>query len=162
MIQFEFSLELQKRCLTIDVIYSKLDSMDDKEFLSELENSTSGSIWAIHKFTSTDKESVNKGKGVTVTFVTPCAARKALELNESEFNGSILNVVPSHVRGDHKVFPFLAVRAIVYWPRDWTVWLTRVGILAQHQITGTANCCAILQLPMHIILISAFALFSIK
>lgn len=56
-------LELQKRCLTDDVIYSNLDSMDDQEFLSELENSTSGSICAIHKFTSTDKESVNKGKG---------------------------------------------------------------------------------------------------
>ncbi|CAN6567876.1 unnamed protein product [Malus baccata var. baccata] len=110
-------LELQKRCLTFDVFHSKLDSEDDKELLSELEKSISGSICAIHKFTSTGQENVDKGKGARVTFQTPEAAQKAAELNESEFNGSILKVIPSQVGGDHKMFSFPAVRAKVYWPR---------------------------------------------
>ncbi|KAL6225136.1 hypothetical protein ACLB2K_003988 [Fragaria x ananassa] len=110
-------LELQKRFLTVDVFHSKLDGMDDKELLCELEESASGSICGHHKLLSTGQESVDKGKGARLTFLTPDEAQKAVELNESEFKGSILKVVPSQVGGDHKVFPLLAVRATVLWPR---------------------------------------------
>ncbi|KAH0996124.1 hypothetical protein GBA52_019988 [Prunus armeniaca] len=110
-------LELQKRCLTVDVVHSKLDSMDDKELLSELEKYASGSICAIHKFTGTGQESVDKGKSARITFLSPDVAQKAVELNESEFSGSILKVIPSQVGGDRKMLSFPAVRAKVYWPR---------------------------------------------
>ncbi|KAM5577142.1 ATP-dependent RNA helicase DEAH12, chloroplastic-like [Rosa sericea] len=110
-------LELHKRCLTVDVFHSKLDDMDDKEFLTELEECASGSICGHHKFPGTGQENVDKEKGARLTFLTPDAAQNAVELNDSEFNGSILKVVPSQVGGDHKVFPLLAVRAKILWPR---------------------------------------------
>ncbi|KAK9949465.1 hypothetical protein M0R45_004984 [Rubus argutus] len=69
------------------------------------------------KTDATGQESVDRGNWARVTFLTPDAAQRAVALNESEFKGSILKAIPLQVAGDHKVFPLLAVRATVVWPR---------------------------------------------
>ncbi|KAG2711971.1 hypothetical protein I3760_04G103400 [Carya illinoinensis] len=109
-------LELEKRYLTVDVYHSNADAIDDKEFIMFLEKFASGSICAIHKFTGLDGD--DKEKWGRVTFLTPDAAAKAAELNGSEFNSSLVRVVPSRTSfGDYKMFSFPAVKAKVSWPR---------------------------------------------
>ncbi|XP_057972503.1 ATP-dependent RNA helicase DEAH12, chloroplastic-like [Malania oleifera] len=111
-------LELEKRCLTVDVSYSNVNSIDDKELLIFFEKYTYGSICAIHKFTGSGQDSEDKEKSSKITFLSPDAARKAAELNGFEFKGTILTVIPSRMYGgDHKMFSFPAVKAKVYWPR---------------------------------------------
>ena len=114
-------LELQKRCLTVDLHYSNVSSMnpiEEKELLMFIENHSSGSICAFHKCTPSGQESDDKEKFGRITFVSPDEAQKAAELNEVEFNGSLLKVSPSQPAfGDNKWFPFPAVKAKVSWPR---------------------------------------------
>ncbi|XP_052195385.1 ATP-dependent RNA helicase DEAH11, chloroplastic-like [Diospyros lotus] len=115
-------LELEKRCLTVDVFYSDANAVDDKELLTFLEKSASGSICGVHKFTSTGQDSDEKEKWGKVTFLSPDAAEKAAELNLVEYNGALLKIIPSQSTfgGDHKMFSFAAVRAKVYWPRRYS------------------------------------------
>ncbi|PON47362.1 TNF receptor-associated factor [Trema orientale] len=114
-------LELQKRCLTVDLSYSNVSSMnpiEEKELLMFIENFSSGSICAFHKSTPLGHESDDKEKWGRITFLSPDAAQKASELNQVKFSGSLLKVIPSQpTLGDHKWFPFPAVRAKVSWPR---------------------------------------------
>ncbi|KAB1210189.1 hypothetical protein CJ030_MR6G024593 [Morella rubra] len=112
-------LELDKRCLTVDVYHSNVDSIDDKELIMFLEKFSSGSICGVHKFTGFRQDGDDKEKWGRVTFLTPDAAAKVAELNEVEFSGSLVRVVPSQTSfgGDHKMFSFPAVKAKVYWPR---------------------------------------------
>ena len=110
-------LELEKRCLSIDVFYSDANTTDDKELLMYLEEHTSGSICSFQKFTGSGQDSEERwGR---ITFLTPDSAKKATELNEVEFGGSLLKVTPSRktLGGNHKVYPFPAVKAKVSWPR---------------------------------------------
>ncbi|KAJ8765741.1 hypothetical protein K2173_014863 [Erythroxylum novogranatense] len=112
-------LELEKRYLTVDIFYSDLSTVNDKELLVLLHEHVSGGICAIQKSTSIGQEGNQTGKWGRITFLTPEAAQKAAELNEIEFNGSVLKVLPSQTTlvGDHKMSSFPAVRAKVYWPR---------------------------------------------
>ncbi|KAG6722000.1 hypothetical protein I3842_03G140100 [Carya illinoinensis] len=112
-------LELEKRCLTVDVYHSNIDAIADKELIMFLEKFASSSICAIHKFTGIGLDNCDKEKWGRVTFLTPGAAAKAAELNGVEVNGSLVRVVPSQTSlgGDHKMFSFPAVKAKVYWPR---------------------------------------------
>lgn len=108
-------LELEKRYLTVDVYHSNVDAISDKELIMFLEKFASGSICAIHKFTGIGQDSDDKGKWGRITFLTPDAAKKAAELNEVEFNGSLVKVVPSQTSFGGDSFP--AVKAKVCWPR---------------------------------------------
>ncbi|KAL7254997.1 hypothetical protein ACSBR1_009206 [Camellia fascicularis] len=111
-------LELEKRCLTVDVFLSDVNAVDDKELLTFLERSSSGSICAVQKFTGSGQDSDEKEKWGRLTFLTPDAAKKAAELNPVEYNGASLKIIPSRsFGGDHKMHSFAAVRAKVYWPR---------------------------------------------
>ncbi|XP_021897423.1 ATP-dependent RNA helicase DEAH12, chloroplastic-like isoform X1 [Carica papaya] len=112
-------LELEKRFLTVDVYNSNLDALDDKELVMFLEERTSGVICSTFKATSSGKESDENEKWGRVTFLTPHAAKKAAEISEVDFHGSILRLIPSrtYLGADHKMFSFPAVKAKVYWPR---------------------------------------------
>ncbi|KAH7866605.1 hypothetical protein Vadar_022662 [Vaccinium darrowii] len=112
-------LELEKRCLTVDVFHSDVNTVDDKELLSFLERNASSSICAVQKFNGIGQDSDEKEKWGRITFITPEAAAKASECSPVEFNGSWLKIIPSRSTfgGDHKMFSFAAVSAKVSWPR---------------------------------------------
>lgn len=110
-------LELEKRCLSVDVSHSDVNTVDDKKLLLFLEDYSSGSICMVHKFTGNRQDSEEKKWG-RVTFLTPAAAQKACELNPVEFAGGQLKIVParSTVGGDHQMSSYSVV-ARVSWPR---------------------------------------------
>lgn len=112
-------LELNERHLSIDIFLSDVNDINDKQLVTFLERSTSGSICALHKFTGSGKDTEEKGKWSRVTFLSPEAAEKAVQLNGADLGGSVIKVVPvrSTYGGGHKLFSFPAVRAKVYWPR---------------------------------------------
>ncbi|XP_057496090.1 ATP-dependent RNA helicase DEAH11, chloroplastic-like [Actinidia eriantha] len=112
-------LELEKRCLTVDVFHSNVSAVDDKELLAFLERMASGSICAFHKFTGVGQDSDEKDKWGRITFLTPDAAKKVSDSSPVEFNGDRLDIIPSlsTFGRDHKMFSFAAVRAKVHWPR---------------------------------------------
>lgn len=109
-------LELEKRYLTVDISYSNVNSIEDKELLSFFEKFTSGSICGFQKFSGTGQEN-EKESSFRVTFLTPGAAKKAFELNGCDFGGSVLRVNPQMFGIDNRLFSFPAVKAKVYWPR---------------------------------------------
>uniref|UniRef100_A0A5B7A9E1 RNA helicase n=1 Tax=Davidia involucrata TaxID=16924 RepID=A0A5B7A9E1_DAVIN len=115
-------LELEKRCLSVDVFHSNVNAVDDKELLMFLERSAFGSICAIHKLTCIGQDGEDKEKWGRITFLTPHAAKKAAELSQVEFSGALLKVVPSQSTfgGDRRMFSFPAVKAKVYWPRRYS------------------------------------------
>ncbi|XP_062100006.1 ATP-dependent RNA helicase DEAH11, chloroplastic-like [Humulus lupulus] len=114
-------LELQKRCLDVDIYHSNVSSLnpiEEKELLMFIEKFTSSTICAFHKSTPSGQEGDDKEKLGQITFPSPEAALKAIELNQIKFGGALLKVTPSQPTfGDHKFFPFPAVRAKVSWPR---------------------------------------------
>ncbi|GAV62754.1 Helicase_C domain-containing protein/HA2 domain-containing protein/OB_NTP_bind domain-containing protein [Cephalotus follicularis] len=83
-------LELEKRYLSVDVFHSNVNAINDKELLMFLENYASGSICAVHRSTGIGQEDNDKEKWGRITFLTPAAARKAAELKEVEFGGSMI------------------------------------------------------------------------
>ncbi|KAH7520502.1 hypothetical protein FEM48_Zijuj08G0150600 [Ziziphus jujuba var. spinosa] len=111
-------LELQKRCLTVDIYYENVKALDaaaEKELLMSLEKFSSGSICSIHKFTGVGQESDDREKWGRITFLSPDAVQKAGELSQVEFNGFSLKIIPSQATiGDNK---FPNVRAKVSWAR---------------------------------------------
>ncbi|KAK6923797.1 Helicase-associated domain [Dillenia turbinata] len=111
-------LELERRCLIVDVFHADAGNVDDKELLMLFEKHASG-VCSVHKFTGGGQDSEDKEKWGRITFLTPDAASKAAELNGAEFNGSVLRVVPSQsfFRSDRRMFSFPAVKARVCWPR---------------------------------------------
>ncbi|CAI9763564.1 unnamed protein product [Fraxinus pennsylvanica] len=112
-------LELEKRFLTVDIFHSNLDALHDKELLMFLERFTSGDICAIYKFSGIGQDSRENGKWGRVTFLTPDAAEKAVDLNQFEYGGGLLKVVPSRnpYGGDHKSASLPSFKAKIYWPR---------------------------------------------
>lgn len=112
-------LELEKRCLTVNVFFSNANTIDDKEVLMFLEEYTSGTVCSVHKSVGSGQEGDEKEKWGQITFLSPDSARKATQLNEVEFKGSKLKVVPSQtiIGGNHKMFSFPAVKAKIVWPR---------------------------------------------
>ncbi|OMO56179.1 hypothetical protein CCACVL1_26714 [Corchorus capsularis] len=112
-------LEVDKRCLAVDIFHSNVNSIEDKELLMFFEKYSNGSICSVHKSQANVQENDEKGKWGKITFLTPEAARKAVELDGVDFAGSALKVCPSRTSfvGDHKMFSFPAVKAKVFWPR---------------------------------------------
>ncbi|KAL2528006.1 helicase domain-containing protein/IBR domain-containing protein/zinc finger protein-related [Forsythia ovata] len=112
-------LELEKRFLTVDIFHSNLNALHDKELLVFLERFTLGDICAIYKFSGIGQDSGENEKWGRVTFLTPDAAEKAVELNQFEYGGGLLKVVPSRsiYGGDHKSASLPSLKAKIYWPR---------------------------------------------
>ncbi|WRX07906.1 Helicase [Theobroma cacao] len=112
-------LEVDKRCLTLDVFHSNVNDLEDKELLMLFEKYSNGSICSVHKSQASGHESDDKEKWGKITFLNPDAARKAAELDGVDFAGSALKVLPSRTSfgADHKMFSFPAVKAKVCWPR---------------------------------------------
>uniref|UniRef100_A0A7N0V7R6 RNA helicase n=1 Tax=Kalanchoe fedtschenkoi TaxID=63787 RepID=A0A7N0V7R6_KALFE len=110
-------LELDKRPLSADISFLNSNNILDKELLTFLERFTSGAICAVHK--NAGQESDKSRLWGRVTFLTPDAAEKAVELNRVEYAGALLKVDPSHkvFGGDNKMFQFPSVRARIMWPR---------------------------------------------
>ncbi|XP_050210053.1 ATP-dependent RNA helicase DEAH12, chloroplastic-like [Mercurialis annua] len=112
-------LELENRCLSVDVFLSDGSSVNDKEILTFLENSVSG-VCGVHRFAGSKLDADNVEKWGKVTFLTPEAARKALELNGFHLSGSFLKLSPAGAGGSHKLSSFAALRAKITWPRRYS------------------------------------------
>ncbi|CAI9109555.1 OLC1v1009395C2 [Oldenlandia corymbosa var. corymbosa] len=112
-------LELEKKCLTVDVFHSKMNCVNDKELLMFMERETGGAICGFHKFSCIGQESKVPEDCIRITFLSPDAARRATELNQAEFCGGLLTVIPSRnsYASDHKMLPFSVLKAKVSWPR---------------------------------------------
>ncbi|KAL3527595.1 hypothetical protein ACH5RR_012251 [Cinchona calisaya] len=115
-------LELEKRCLTVDIFHSHMNCLNDKELLMFLERNTSGTICAVHKFSGTGQDSEEPEKWGRVTFLSPDTAKRAAQLNQVEFCGGLLKVIPSRntYAGDQKLFPFPVLKAKICWPRRYS------------------------------------------
>lgn len=113
-------LELGNRCLTVDVYLSNVNMADDKEVLTFLEKSVSG-VCGYNKFTGIGQDGDNAERWGRVSFLTPEAARKALDFNGSELCGCVLKLSPSRssVGGIRKSL-FAAVKAKISWPRRYS------------------------------------------
>ncbi|CAH9070258.1 unnamed protein product [Cuscuta epithymum] len=111
-------LELDKRCLTVDIYHSNVNAIDDKELLMFLERNC-GDIGAVHKFSGSSHDIEEKEQWGRVTFVTPEAANMATALNLVEFSDGMLKLVPSKITygGDQKMFSSPLLKAKIYWPR---------------------------------------------
>ena len=114
-------LELQRRCLSVDLYcpnVSSMSAMEEKELLMFIEKISSGTICASHKFTPLSQENNEMEKWGRITFLSPGAAQQAAELKEVEYKGSLLKIIPSQPTfEDHKMSSFPAVKAKVQWPR---------------------------------------------
>ncbi|XP_010254674.1 PREDICTED: ATP-dependent RNA helicase DEAH11, chloroplastic-like [Nelumbo nucifera] len=115
-------LELEKRCLTVDVYHSDASAINDKELLMFLEDHVSG-ISGYHKYAGIGQEGEGTEKWGRITFLTPEDAEKAVaELSGVEYCGSLLKISPSRTSFavDHRMFSFPAVRAKIFWPRRYS------------------------------------------
>lgn len=114
-------IEIDKRSLTVDVFASKVSVIDDKELILFIEGRASG-ICAVHKSTAYGRESEEREKWGSVTFLTPDAAKRAVvELNNVEFNGSVLELnISGATYGVDRAFSFPAVKAKLSWPRRFS------------------------------------------
>ncbi|XP_072992514.1 ATP-dependent RNA helicase DEAH11, chloroplastic-like [Typha latifolia] len=109
-------LELEKRYLTVEIIHPNHHALDDKELIFMVDQRVSG-IVNVHKHVGTDREGADASKWGKITFLRPENAENAVAmLNEEEYHGSILKVLPV-CTDDHRVLPFPAVRVKVSWPR---------------------------------------------
>ncbi|KAI3695771.1 hypothetical protein L1987_78771 [Smallanthus sonchifolius] len=110
-------LELEKRCLTVDVFVHGSHDIDEKELLCFLEKLTSGVICAVHRLNGVVGQ--DNEKWGRITFLTPEAAEKATKLTPVDFSGCKLKVAPSRSAfgGDTNFSSFPAVKAKVSWPR---------------------------------------------
>ncbi|XP_020257467.1 ATP-dependent RNA helicase DEAH12, chloroplastic-like [Asparagus officinalis] len=107
-------LELEKRYLTVEIFHPIASDLNEKKLLRLVERYAPG----IANFSKpSGSESAGSNKWGRITFLTPEFAENAVaKLNEVEFCGSLLKVLPMRV-ADHKTLPCSAVRAKVCWPR---------------------------------------------
>lgn len=112
-------LELEKRCLSVDIYHSNVSALDQKELLSFLERFTLGFICSVSKFWGSGPENEDKDKWGRVTFQTPDAAKKAAELNEFEFCNGLLRAVSTKSihDGDLRMMSLNRIKAKISWPR---------------------------------------------
>ena len=111
-------LELEKHSLSVDVYHSNINAIDDKELLMFFEKNTSGSICVVYKFQGMGKDPPDREKWGKITFLSPDAAKRAVELDGDEFCGSNLKILPSQsAMGGDKTFLFPEVKARIFWPR---------------------------------------------
>ncbi|KAI5381746.1 hypothetical protein KIW84_UN0466 [Lathyrus oleraceus] len=111
-------LELEKHSLSVDVYHSNINAIDDKELLMFFEKNTSGSICVVYKFQGMGKDPPDREKWGKITYLSPDAAKRAVELDGDEFCGSNLKILPSQsAMGGDKTFLFPEVKARIFWPR---------------------------------------------
>ncbi|KAL1538654.1 RNA helicase [Salvia divinorum] len=112
-------LELEKRCLSVDIYHSNVSALDQKELLLFLESSTSGFVCSVSRLLVSGPENEEKDKWGRVTFLTPDAAEKAAGLNEVEFSGGLLKAVPSikNHDSDLRMMSSNRIKAKISWPR---------------------------------------------
>lgn len=111
-------LELEKHFLSVDVYHPNINAIEDKELLMFFEKNTSGSICAVYKFPGTGKDLSDRDKWGKITFLSPDAAKRAVELDGKEFCGSYLKILPSQsAMGGDKSFLAPEVKAKIFWPR---------------------------------------------
>ncbi|CAJ2667894.1 pre-mRNA splicing factor ATP-dependent RNA helicase-like protein [Trifolium pratense] len=111
-------LELEKHSLSVEVCHPNINAIDDKELLMFFEKNTSGCICSVYKFQGMVKDADDREKWGKITFLSPDAAKRAVELNGEEFCGSSLKILPSQsAMGGDKTFSFPEVKAKIFWPR---------------------------------------------
>ncbi|KAI5403402.1 hypothetical protein KIW84_050829 [Lathyrus oleraceus] len=104
-------LELEKHSLSVDVYHSNINAIDDKELLMFFEKNTSGSICAVYKFQGMGKDPPDREKWGKITFLSPDAAKRAVELDGDEICDSNLKILPSQsAMGGDKTFYFLKLK----------------------------------------------------
>ncbi|KAK9110756.1 hypothetical protein Sjap_018816 [Stephania japonica] len=111
-------LELDKRCLTVEVLHSNAHALHEKEVIKLFEKCTSG-ICNFQKTASTGQDGQNSERWGKITFLSPDLAEiAATELNGVDFSGSTLRVSPLLANsGGDSFFPFPSIKAKVFWPR---------------------------------------------
>ncbi|XP_065870868.1 ATP-dependent RNA helicase DEAH11, chloroplastic-like isoform X1 [Euphorbia lathyris] len=114
-------LELEDKCLSVDVFVSNGNGLDDREILTFFEKSVSG-VCGCHRFSSGRQDGDLIEHWGRVTFLSPEAAKNALDYNGFELSGCSLKLSParSSVGGGHKSSSFAALRARVTWPRRYS------------------------------------------
>ncbi|KAL3651203.1 hypothetical protein CASFOL_004205 [Castilleja foliolosa] len=112
-------LEVEKRYLTVDIFHSNINALDERELLVSLETLTKSDVCAVSKFFGSGPDNEEKDKWGRVTFLTPDAAKKAVDQNQLEVCGGFLKVLPSRNvdAGDYRMKSFPSVRAKIKWPR---------------------------------------------
>ncbi|XP_047952833.1 ATP-dependent RNA helicase DEAH12, chloroplastic-like [Salvia hispanica] len=112
-------LELEKRCLSVDIYHSNASTLDQKELLLFLESFTSGFVCSVSRLLVSGPENEEKDKWGRVTFLTPDAAEKAAVLNEIEFSGGLLKIIPSMKNHDSdlRMMSSNRIKAKISWPR---------------------------------------------
>ncbi|KAL3524851.1 hypothetical protein ACH5RR_013223 [Cinchona calisaya] len=108
-------LEVEKRCLTVDIFHSNMNRVNDKELLMFLERNTLGTICGVRKFSAMSQDSEEQEKWGRVTFLSHDTAKKATQLNLVEFCGGLLKIIPSRNTycGAQNLFPVPDLRAKV-------------------------------------------------
>lgn len=112
-------LELEIRSLAVDVLCSDAVAGNNKKFLMFLEDSTSSGICAIQRYVSSPQDSEKMARWGRITFLTPDAAHKAVELSPVTLNGVIYEIQLSigSSAADHSAYSFPAVKVKLNWPR---------------------------------------------
>ncbi|KAI5403386.1 hypothetical protein KIW84_050817 [Lathyrus oleraceus] len=79
---------------------------------------TECSICFVYKFQGMGKDPPDREKWDKITFLSPDAAKRAVELDGDEFCGSNLKILPSQsAMGGDKTFLFPEVKARIFWRR---------------------------------------------
>ncbi|WCJ18785.1 ATP-dependent RNA helicase DEAH11 chloroplastic [Euphorbia peplus] len=114
-------LELEDRCLSVDVSVSNGNCPDDKEILTFFEKNVSG-VCGSYRFSISRQDGGLIEKWGRVTFLSPEAAKKALDYNGCELSGCSLKLSPNRLPlgGVHKSSSFAALEARVTWPRRYS------------------------------------------
>lgn len=109
-------LELENRYLAVEISHANAHDLDDKELLMLADQLAPG-IANVYKHIGSGPDNEDLSKWGKIVFLTPEAAENAVaKLNELEFLGSMLKVVPAST-GEHLILPFPAVKVRLYWPR---------------------------------------------
>ncbi|GAB2283276.1 hypothetical protein Dimus_017797 [Dionaea muscipula] len=116
-------LELDRRCLTVDIFCSDVSAVNEKELLVCLEKFTS-EICAVHKFSKFSSHGVARKdieKWGSITFRTPEAASMVSKLKDVKIEDLLLKINLSQATFDVDRAPsFPEVKAKVSWPRKFS------------------------------------------
>ncbi|KAI5403407.1 hypothetical protein KIW84_050834 [Lathyrus oleraceus] len=103
-------LELEKHSLSVDVYHSNINAIDDNELLMFLKRIPQV-LYVVYKFQGMGKDPPDREKWGKITFLSPDAAKRAVELDGDEFCGSNLKILPSQsAMGGDKTFYFLKLK----------------------------------------------------
>ncbi|KAK4765341.1 hypothetical protein SAY86_026431 [Trapa natans] len=120
-------VELKKNTLSIDVYHPAAHPTEDKELMMALEKSVDGIICSVHKYLGSRPD--GEDRFCRVTFTTPEAARRALELRKIILSGAELKFLPSQTSyGNNSKAPFHGVKARVRWPRKQSIGVALVAV----------------------------------